>query len=50
MGIAKVYARLIYKGERTLESIPEKYQEKTIEAYYVLYGKKLELETEKVDE
>lgn len=39
--MGKVYARLIHKGKRTFESIPEKYKEETRVAYKELYGVEL---------
>ena len=36
-----VYARLIYKGKKTLDDVPEKYREATIEAYFDIYGVEL---------
>lgn len=39
--MAKVYARLIYKGLKTIDDVPFKYREATREAYYELYGEEL---------
>ena len=36
--MAKVYARLIYKGSRTIDEVPNKYQKATREAYFELFG------------
>lgn len=33
-----IYARLIHRGARTIEYVPEKYVEATKEAYLDLYG------------
>ena len=33
-----IYARLIYKGLRTLDSVPKKYQAATKAAYKDIYG------------
>lgn len=33
-----IYARLIYKGLRTFDSVPEKYQAATKAAYKDIYG------------
>lgn len=33
-----IYARLIYKGLRTLDSVPEKYRDATKAAYKDVYG------------
>ena len=33
-----IYARLIYKGRRTLDSVPKKYQAATKAAYKDIYG------------
>lgn len=41
--MAKVYARLIYKGLKTIDEVPVKYQAATREAYYELYGEELPL-------
>lgn len=40
--IGKVYARLIYKGQKTLADVPKAYREATKEAFYELYGYELE--------
>lgn len=39
--MAKVYARLIHKGKKTLENAPEKYREDIKKAYFELYGVEL---------
>ena len=36
-----IYARLIYKGIRTFDSVPEKYQAATKAAYKDIYGVEL---------
>lgn len=36
--MARVYARQIHEGKKTLATIPEKYREATIEAYHDIYG------------
>lgn len=33
-----MYARQIYLGHRTYDSVPDKYKEETRQAYYELYG------------
>lgn len=33
-----VYARLIYKGLKTIDDVPAKYRQATREAYFELYG------------
>ena len=33
-----IYARLIYKGLKTLDDVPAKYKQATKDAYYDLYG------------
>lgn len=33
-----IYARLIYKGLKTLDDVPTKYKQATKDAYYDLYG------------
>lgn len=33
-----IYARLIYKGLKTLADVPQKYRDATIAAYVELYG------------
>lgn len=33
-----IYARLIHKGLRTFESVPEKYRDATKAAYMDIYG------------
>lgn len=33
-----IYARLIYKGLRTFDKVPKKYQEATKAAYKDIYG------------
>lgn len=37
--IGKVWARLIHSGKKTLDDVPAKYKQDTIDAYYELYGK-----------
>lgn len=42
VGMAKVYARLIYKGLRTLNDVPEKVGKKEVrQAYLELFGEEL---------
>ena len=45
--LAKIWARRIYAGTRTLEEVYERYgdegAEKVQNAYYLLYGKRIEL-------
>lgn len=36
-----IYARLIHRGAKTLEDVPEKYKEATKVAYLDLYGEEL---------
>lgn len=36
-----IYARLIHRGARTIEEVPEKYVEATKAAYFDLYGEEL---------
>ena len=33
-----IYARLIDKGLKTLDDVPEKWRQATIDAYYDLFG------------
>lgn len=33
-----IYARLIDKGLKTLDDVPEKWKQATIDAYYDLFG------------
>ena len=40
--MGKIYARLIYAGKKTLDDVPAKYKEATINAYHELYGVWLE--------
>lgn len=40
--MGKIYARLIFSGNKTLADVPEKYKEATINAYHELYGVWLE--------
>lgn len=35
---AKIWARLIYKGEKTIYDVPEEYQELVRETYEELFG------------
>ncbi|WP_268892631.1 CD1375 family protein [Stecheria intestinalis] len=37
-----IYARIIRRGAKTLEDVPEKYQEATKAAYFELFGLELE--------
>lgn len=36
--MGRVYARQIHEGKRTLDQVPERWREATIEAYWDLYG------------
>ena len=38
MSMAKIYARLIHAGTRTLSEVPMKYREATKAAYFEIYG------------
>ena len=38
---AKIWARLIYKGEKTINDVPEEYQDLVREVYVELYGEEL---------
>ena len=35
---AKVWARLIHKGQKTIDDVPEEYQDLVIQVYRELYG------------
>ena len=37
-GKAKIWARLIHKGEKTIEDVSEKYRELVADVYEELYG------------
>ncbi len=37
-----IFARLIYRGARTLKSVPDFWRKATIDAYWDLYSEKLD--------
>ena len=39
--MAKIYARQIHEGKRTIEEVPERYRQATREAYFEIYGEEL---------
>lgn len=38
---AKIWARLIHKGDKTIDDVPKKDQKIVREAYFELYGEKI---------
>lgn len=40
--MAKIYARQIHEGKRTIEEVPERYQAATRAAYFDIYGEELD--------
>ena len=41
---AKIWARLIHKGEKTIDDVPEEYRELVLETYKELYPEEVENE------
>lgn len=39
---ARIWARLIFKGDKTIEDVPEEGRAAVREAYYDIYGEELE--------
>ena len=36
--MARVYARQIHEGKRTIDQVPERWRADTIDAYFDIYG------------
>lgn len=39
---AKIWARLIYKGNKTIEDVPDEYRDLVRQAYLDIYGEPLD--------